>query len=371
MPRLRPGNGSVYRREETRYWWITYRVGGRQIRKSARTTNRSKALEMLRRELGMVAEGRVATGDDITFDRLADLVVEDYVINGRRTLSDARIRLENLRKHFGGMAASAIGPEQIRSYQDARRRAGISNGTINRETDQLSKGFRLAAARGLIDRRPAVQRLRESHPRSGFVTADDLEKILEQMPPFARAPFRFAFLTGWRLRAEVLPLTWDRVDLDHDDPTKCSVRLDPGMTKNGEAREVPLWAPLRALLLQQLEGRLPGVRWVFPGASRLTPIRSPRNYWRPATAAAAAAEPDPDMAARLRGLLIHDLRRSAVRNMSAAGVDHLRVMDFAGHKTPSMFARYNIRDRSSLESAARLLNTESEIRLRVKVAKAQ
>ena len=56
----------------------------------------------------------------------------------------------------------------------------------------------------------------------------------------------FAYLTGWRVHSEVLPLEWRNVDLKAG-----IVTLDPGTTKNGEGRTIYLTTALRTLLEAQ------------------------------------------------------------------------------------------------------------------------
>ena len=53
------------------------------------------------------------------------------------------------------------------------------------------------------------------------------------------------------------------------------------------------------------------------------------------------------------GRIFHDFRRSAARDMIRSGVPQRIAMDVTGHKTQSMFQRYNITDTDDLRDALR------------------
>jgi integrase len=155
----------------------------------------------------------------------------------------------------------------------------------------------------------------------------------------------FAYITGWRIDSEVLPLEWRQVDFAGGE-----IRLDPGKTKNGEGRTFPMTRDLRELLDQQrtlTENFQRRRRVVCPHVFHRAgqPIKSFRAAFR--TACTEAGCP---------GRVLHDFRRTAVRNLVRAGIPERVAMQMTGHKTRSVFERYNIVSAGDLREAAKRLD---------------
>jgi integrase len=58
--------------------------------------------------------------------------------------------------------------------------------------------------------------------------------------------------------------------------------------------------------------------------------------------------------------MVHDFRRTAVRNLELAGVPRPAAMQMVGHKTEEMYRRYTIVDKRMMDHAADLLQKFQE-----------
>jgi integrase len=342
MPKYRRGSGSVYYK---RGWcYLSYYVAGRHISEATGTREKAEARRRLHERLGQIAEGRFVgpAVERVTVDELARDLLRDYVINSRTSLRTvgSKIRL-HLLPFFGGRRAHEISSGDITAYVAQRLTAQASNAEINRELAALKRMYNLGLQAEKLVRKPHFPRLEEKNARQGFFERGEFERVLARLPEELRPPITFAYYTGWRIHSEILPLSWDRVDLDAG-----TVRLYRGTTKNKEGRVIALPDLLGALLDEQWNAHLqecPTCPWVFQRAgARITSFR--RSWVR------ACHE------AGVLGKIPHDFRRTAVRNMVRAGVPERVAMEICGHKTRAVFDRYTIVSGHDLQEAARKID---------------
>jgi integrase len=376
----KPQFGSIFKRKkkqpdgttaELGHWWIKFSAAGQIFRESSKSEQYADAERLLKARIGEVVSGAFHGPhlEKVTVEELVDGVLLDYRINGK-AFRFAHAAIEHhLRPYFRGCRAVAVTTEAVKKYVAFRRSAEqgtrlyrgqldaakqvpikpAANATINRELALLKYAFHLGwkSTPRKVGSVPYIPLLEEHNVRKGFFEHDQFLALRSALPEYLRSALTFAYYTGCR-RGEILALQWPQVDL-----VARVVRLEPGTTKNDEARTLPLTKELfEALSMQRSirDTKWPTCPWVFFNEAGGRIGRFERSWNTACKTAGLAGEGQPDR-------LFHDLRRSGVRNLIRAGVSETVAMRISGHKTRSVFERYNIVSERDLHEAARKLET--------------
>jgi integrase len=277
---------------------------------------------------------------------------------------------------------------------------GYAPASVQAHISYLRAAMRYAHKKGELPVLPWFPSIKVDNARTGFFEREEFERIVTCLPDPHADVARFGYGCGWRL-SEILELQWSNVN------RKQGV-ITIQHTKNGHGRVLPLVGELAKIMERRWEARIVGE---LLGAARKTRgaeilalteqgfarrqiaeklgvsrdlIRHAQNRKRIAGVPAVdarrdlsgtlsewvfhrAGKPIPKArfwqvwsAARnqagLPGRLFHDLRRTAARDMIAAGCDYQTAMAVTGHRSMSMFLRYQIVDVRGIERGLRALD---------------
>jgi integrase len=201
--------------------------------------------------------------------------------------------------------------------------------------------FRLACNRTppLMTYRPRIEKIQGiQNVRKGFFEAEEFSQVLTELAPDYREFVEFLYLTGCR-KGEAAKIERRQVDWNGQ-----VIKLEENQTKTGKPRTIPLAGPIEVV-----------VRRAWQKASLKSPLLFQANAQAIHFGGASrfyAAWVEACTKAQLPGKLIHDLRRTGVRNLLRAGNDPLVVKAISGHRTMAVFERYDMRDERDLIAAA-------------------
>jgi len=359
MPRPR-GTGSIYLQKGSAVWWVKYYRNGRPYRESSRTTKRGKAVSFLKKRLAEVATGDFCgpQAERIRVAELAEEMLREYRVNARKSLRLTEQRWKNhLLPFFGQLRAVDVTTDQINRYVEKRIEGGTQNGTINRDLAALKRAFYLGyrSSPRKVYHVPVFPRLRENAPRKGFVQEAQYQALCSNCKePWMRAMLAVAYSFGFR-KGELLDMRTQQVDL-----LNRTITLDPGTTKNGEGRTIKMTHEVFAALLECVRGKAPDDLLFTRKNGK--PVLDFRGAWYSLCQKSGLGQliKTEKGGEKWVGLIFHDLRRSAVRNMVRRGIPERVSMTISGHKTRAVFDRYNIVSESDLIDAARKIEEGRE-----------
>jgi len=349
--------GMLYRRKRkdpttgklvaTGPWWMKYYDNGRPFYQSTGKAEKREAIKVLQRAEGKVLDGQ-REGPAVhrtRFDDLIPLLKTNYELKGRKTWSRREQHISHLKKGFGGMRVKAINTDRLQAYVTKRLREGAANATVNRELDCLHRmmvlGYHHTPPK--VGRIPHFPKLAEAHVREGFFEHDEFLALRGAVQDHIKIAMTVAYYTGMRKREIISTkgLRWDQVNL-----VEGSIRLASRQTKTKESRVVYMAGDFLLVMMKAKELRdrhYPHCPYVCH--LKGNPFNDLQHGWNAACKRVG-----------LEGRTFHDLRRTGIRNLVRAGVSDTVTMRISGHKTRSVFDRYNITSEEDLKEAAKLQN---------------
>lgn len=338
------GTGSVLKLNGCRFWYITYRVDGRMIRESSKSESKMVAEKLLQKRLGEAGLGMVPEQDvkHVSYESCRDA----WLAGNKKGYA----AMKPIDAFFKNKRAISITTDTLREYITKRRAEGVADSTIRRGLNNLRAILNQSRKEGKlrlsdIPHFPMAM-LKEPPPRKGFIDPPVFEKLLAALPENLRPLILFVYNTGCRIGA-AQKITWDMVAKDAS-----AIHLPGEITKTGEPLILPLTGNLKPLVVV--------LKKSFRKEGAVFDSTNLRKAWN---AACVKTGLGTVTGLKRTGLTIHDLRRSAVRNLVRAGVPEDVAMKVSGHKTRSIFSRYNVVDTSDVEAALEKVGTYAKLRL--------
>ncbi len=316
---------------------------GRRIQKSSGTTDRRLAEEFAS-QLWTEAyrEQRLGDRPRKNWEDAVTAWVTEHA--HKRSLKKDQANLRWLHPHLAGTRLDKITAQTIRNIaavrasEPANKRAKAegeapaltSPATVNRMLALLRSVLRYAVTLDWLDRAPAIKLRKEKADRLRWLTRDEAELLLAELPEHLAAAARFALATGLR-EQNVLRLEWTQVDL-----ARRIAWVHADQAKGGVSLSVPLNAAAMVTLRGQ-EGA--HARWCFPGPEESNPdgstvrsappVRASNKSWYSAVKRAGLAP-----------LRWHDLRHTWASWHVQAGTPLEVLKELGGWKSLAMVMRY-------------------------------
>jgi integrase len=243
----------------------------------------------------------------------------------QRGFEKKKLFIQQLRDKFDNVPLRHLNTMAIEQYQSERLNRGNKPATVNRVVAVLKHMIHKAVDWELVEE-SALKKVRQAkqleanNRRLRYLSKEECQTLISACDSHLRPIVHTALSTGCR-KGEILGLTWENVDLKHG-----FILLE--RTKNGERREIPINATLRATL-EALPRRLDGGP-VFYDHKTGKAYQDVKKSFNTAV-----------RKAKIKDFHFHDLRHTFASLLVMAGIDLTTVSRLLGHKDLSMTLRYS------------------------------
>jgi site-specific recombinase XerD len=327
-------------------WWMRFTYNGKQVRKPTETADKKLAEKIYHKVMTQVAEGKwfeKPVGADKTVRELLEKYLQEHSARNKAVKSYVRDKslAGHLNRFMGDCVVTELTPRVVSDYKVTRRGEGAAANTVNNELRLISHAYNLAIREWEWAEFNPVSRVSKEKVNNQierWLTYEEEEKLLVVSPVWLREIMTFALNTGLR-QAEILDLTWDRVDLFRRTLTILE-------QKNKGKDTLPLNA--QALEVLKAKGRVRSIKSnhvFFNSEGRRIQTR---NVLRAFYSAVKKAE--------IEKFRFHDMRHTFATRLVQSGVDLYKVQKLLKHKSPVMTQRYAHHYPESLRDGVEVLD---------------
>lgn len=309
---------SLYKRGSV-YWIRFTKPDGQELRETAQTGDRKKAQEYHDQRKAECWR-QVKLGDRPRYTWKQAVVRWLQENPQSRWLRDIKRHLRFADSHLGNLTLEQIDRAVLDRLTQARQKNHVAPATINRMLAVI-RGILNTARKewGWIDTVPAIRLLPEPKQRIRWLTQDEADRLIAELPPHLAAMTRFTLATGLR-ESNVITLEWDQIDLEQ---RRAWVHAD--QAKGRRAIAVPLNAQAMVVLREQ-QGQHPTRVFTYEGK----PVTRANNHaWRKAL-----------IRAGIENFRWHDLRHTWASWHVQAGTPLNVLKELGGWASLDMVLRY-------------------------------
>lgn len=213
---------SIYRRKDSdsKIWHINFRTpDGKRIRQSTGTENKREAQELHDKLKAQYwREQKLSEEFPIEPERYTwEKAVVRWINESahKRTLKNDVAIFRYLHEKFHALHLDEISKELIDSVRSDKKGTGVANGTVNRILALIRAVLKRAVEEWeWLEKSPHVRLLKEPTRRIRWLTHEEAQKVLNELPIHLSDMMIFTLSTGLR-ESNVTQLQWSQIDMQN------------------------------------------------------------------------------------------------------------------------------------------------------------